>query len=137
MRIPKVVLDTNVFVSAMILIGHSNILIEKWQSDEFILLFSPAIYDEYLEVIMRPKFKYTEERLRQFSELLTEKGISVNPQIKLNIIKDDPDDNMFLECAIEGSADFIVSGDTHLLTLKKYENIPILKASQFINELGR
>lgn len=59
----------------------------------------------------------------------------VAPQQKLNIIKQDPDDNVILECAIEGKAGYIVSGDRHLLALKQYRGIKIITARQFIETL--
>lgn len=135
MKIPKVVVDTNVFVSAALLNGKSTVLMEKWKEGKFILLFSPDIFDEYFEIIARPKFNQEEKDIRDFAELLTERGIAVEPQMRLNIVKEDPDDNRFLECAVAGEADFIVSGDSHLLNLREYKGIKILKIVQFLKEI--
>lgn len=135
MKIPKVVVDTNVFVSAAFLKGISSALIEKWKENKFILLFSPDIFDEYFEVIARPKFRQEEKDIREFAELLTQRGVAVEPQIQLGVIKEDPKDNKFLECAIAGEANFIVSGDRHLLSLKQYKGIKIIKLSAFIQEI--
>lgn len=135
MRIPKVVVDTNVFVSAAILKGTTTALMECWRNNQFILLFSVDIFDEYFEVIARPKFAQEERDIRELAELLTEKGVAVESQIRLNVIKDDPDDNKFLECAVAGEADFIVSGDQHLLALKEYKGIKILKIAEFLQEI--
>jgi len=134
-KIPKVVVDTNVFVSAALLNGKSTVLMEKWKEGKFILLFSPDIFDEYFEIIARPKFNQEEKDIRDFAELLTERGIAVEPQMRLNIVKEDPDDNRFLECAVAGEADFIVSGDSHLLNLREYKGIKILKIVQFLKEI--
>ena len=135
MKIPKIVMDTNVFVSAAILKGTSSILMEKWKGGKFILLFSPEIFDEYFEVIARSKFNQDEKDIRELAELLTEKGIAVEPRTQLKVVKEDPDDNKFLECAVGGQADFIVSGDRHLLSLQRYEGIEILKIAQFIRKI--
>ena len=135
MKIPKVVVDTNVFVSAALLNGKSTVLMEKWKEGKFILLFSPDIFDEYFEIIARPKFNQEEKDIRDFAELLTERGIAVEPQMRLNIVKEDPDDNRFLECAVAGEADFIVSGDSNLLNLREYKGIKILKIVQFLKEI--
>jgi len=56
----------------------------------------------------------------------------VEPKKKLELIKDDPDDNIVLECALEGNVDYIISGDEHLLELKKFENIRIVSANDFL-----
>ncbi len=136
MKIPKVVLDTNVFISSILLKGPSSAIIEKWKEDLFILLFSADIFDEYFEVIARPKFDQEETAIRELATLITEKGVAIETKTKINIIKDDPDDNKFLECAVDGEANFIVSGDKHLLDIKKYHHIKILSINQFIKEIG-
>ena len=135
MKIPKVVVDTNVFISAAFLKGISSVLIEKWKENKFILLFSPDIFDEYFEVIARPKFRQEEKDIRELAELLTERGVAVEPQTQLDVIKEDPNDNKFLECAIAGEANFIISGDRHLLNLKQYKGIKVLKLSAFLKEI--
>ncbi len=63
---------------------------------------------------------------------LAELGKLVHPEIKSNVIKDDPSDNMYLECAIEGEADFIISGDKHLKDLKSYKGIKIIDPVTFL-----
>ncbi|MCK4400902.1 putative toxin-antitoxin system toxin component, PIN family [bacterium] len=132
MRTTKVVIDTNVFVSAAVLKKASSVIMEMWKNDKFILLFSPDIFDEYFEVIARPKFKQEERDIRELAKLLTERAVVVEPQIQLDVVKDDPDDNKFLECAMAGKADFIISGDHHLLSIKEYKQIKILTIAQFI-----
>ena len=136
MKIPKAVVDTNVFVSAAFLKGMSSILMEKWKEDKFVLVFSPEIFDEYFEIIARPKFNQEEKDIRELADLLIEKGVAIEPQIALNIIKEDPDDNKFLECAVAGEADFIISGDRHLLSLQEYKGTRIVKIAQFIQEIS-
>jgi len=134
-KVPKVVVDTNVFVSAVLLKGPSSRVLEKWKEGKFILLFSPDIFDEYFEVLARPKFNQEERDIRELAELLTEKGLAMEPRARLKIVEKDPTDNKFLECAVAGDADFIISGDRHLLNLQEYEGIRILKISRFIWEL--
>ncbi len=55
---------------------------------------------------------------------------------QINVIEDDPSDNMFLVCAREGSADLIISGDKHLLVLGSFEEIPILTVGEFLSTCG-
>lgn len=94
------------------------------------MLFSPDIFDEYFEVLARPKFNQEERDIKELAELLTEKGVVMEPQSRLEIVEKDPADNKFLECAVAGEADFIISGDRHLLNLQEYEGIRILKISR-------
>ncbi len=128
----KVVLDTNVFVSAVLGRGPSSILLERWKAGKFTLLFSPLIFDEYFEVIAHPKFDQQEQDIRALAELLAERAVALTPQIKVDVCKEDPDDNKFLECAIARAADFIVSGDQHLLRLKEYQGIKIVTIAEFL-----
>lgn len=128
----KVVLDTNVFVSAVLTKGPSSDLFERWKAGKFTLLFSPVIFDEYFEVIARPKFDQQEQDIRALAELLAERAVALTPQIKIDVCKEDPDDNKFLECAIAGAADFIVSGDQHLLRLKEYQGVKIVTIAEFL-----
>lgn len=137
MRTIKVVIDTNVFVSAAVLKKTSSVIMEMWKNDKFTLLFSPDIFDEYFEVIARPKFKQEEGDIRELAKLLTERAVVVEPQIQLDVVKDDPDDNKFLECAVAGKADFIISGDHHLLSIKEYKQIKILTIAQFIKQIHK
>lgn len=59
-------------------------------------------------------------------------AIAVNSKSKISVVKDDPDDNKFLECADEGGASYVVSGDQHLLGIGEYENIQILSPAAFL-----
>ena len=135
MPTPKVVLDTNVFVSAVLAKGLSSVLLERWKAGKFTLLFSPVIFDEYFEVIARPKFDQQERDIRALAELLAERAVALTPRLKIDVCKEDPDDNKFLECAVAGAADFIVSGDQHLLRLKEYQGIKIVTIKEFFQAL--
>ena len=61
----------------------------------------------------------------------------VEPSVKIDIIKDDPDDNKILECAIAGNVDCIVSNDKHLLKLKEFKGIKILTPKEFLSLMGK
>lgn len=134
MKKPRVVVDTNVFISAALLKGVASTLMELWKEDKFIFLLSAEIFDEYFKVMARPKFHQEEKDLRELAEILTHKAEIIEPRFKLNVIHNDPSDNKFLECALAGKADFILSGDQHLLHLKKFKGIPILKTSEFFEK---
>jgi len=87
---------------------------------------------ELLRVTEYPKFDFSPLQRLRFISLLIEIATLVEPKKKLKVVKDDPQDNKFLECALEAKADLIVSGDKHLLKLKEYEGIPIVSSADFL-----
>jgi hypothetical protein len=136
----RAVIDTNVLISGFISSKSSPAkVLDFWVSDEFEPVVSSDIIKEYSAVLIRDKFSVLgsiEERLSLMNMLLSlDQVILVNPQQKINAIKDDPKDNIFLECAVAGDCKLIVSGDQHLLQLQKYKNIEIITARDFIVRL--
>ena len=129
----KVVIDTNVFVSAILFDGELDKLINLWKRKKFTFLLSKEILEEYIKVLSYKKFELSDKIIKRiiYEELLPyTKNIKVKKRI--NIIKKDPSDNIFLECALEGRANYIISGDKHLLQLKQYKSIKIISFSEFI-----
>ena len=130
--ISKIVLDTNVLISS--LWGNKPYqVIQLWEKGEILLLLSQPILDEYFRVLNR--FSISEEDLDHLYVLFSnsEKTLFLHPKIKIHQILEDPPDDRFLECAVEGQADFIISGNKHLLNLKIFQGIPIVNPSQFLN----
>ena len=137
----RVVIDTNVFVSALISKKPSppfhiyNII----RSDRLILITSNAILKEFDDVFNREEIaklhKFSHEKIQTILQEVREKSFIVSETMPLHVIKNDPDDDKFLVAAIEGNADYIVSGDHHLLDLKKYEGISILSPKDFVDLL--
>jgi len=130
----RVVIDTNVFISAILFRGELNKLVDLWQKNEFLFLISPEVLNEYIWVLSYPKFRLSGNEVKHViqEELLP----FVKPLIvkaEPNIIKTDPSDNKFLSLAMEGKADYIVSGDKHLLELKKYGEIRIAPLKNFLS----
>ncbi|MDK2902184.1 MAG: uncharacterized protein PWQ93_103 [Clostridiales bacterium] len=133
----RAVIDTNVLISG--LISNKSFptkVLDFWVSDKFEPVVSSDIIKEYSTVLIRDKFSVLgsiEERLSLMNMLLSfDQVILINPQQKIDIIKDDPKDNIFLECAVTGDCKLIVSGDQHLLKLPKYKSIEIITARDFI-----
>jgi len=129
----KVVIDTNVFVSAILFDGELDKLINLWKRKKFTFLLSKEILEEYIKVLSYKKFELSDKIIKRiiYEELLPyTKNIKVKKRI--NIIKKDPSDNIFLECALEGRANYIISGDKHLLQLKQYKSIKIISFHEFI-----
>lgn len=127
----RVVIDTNIIVSGY-LGGALEVIIVAWKSGKFTLVVSDAIADEYRTVLKRPKFKIERAELDDFSALLLNKAEFIIPLETVNAILADPTDNKFLEAAITGYANLIVSGDNHLLELKSFREIPIITAREFV-----
>ena len=122
----KFVFDTNVFVSALISKrGNPALLLDRVKKS-YTLFISKDILSELKDVISRDKFGYTDEEINTFVEAIISFSDIVNPEIVIEAIKADPDDNKILECAVAAGASYIVSGDNHLLELKEYGKIKII-----------
>jgi uncharacterized protein len=131
----RVVLDTNAVVSALLFTGISSELVSLWQKDLIILLLSREILDEYLRVFSYPKFKLSEEEIKELiqEEILPYAEV-VRPKRRLRVVQRDPSDNKFLECAVAGKARVIISGDKDLLSLGRYRQVRIQTPAQFLAE---
>lgn len=131
---PKVVVDTNVFVSAhLISKGNPARIIDRWTEDKYDLVLSKPVVEEIIKVLHRKEIKV--ERIERLLSLISQKATMVTPEKEISVIKNDPDDNKFIECAVKGKADYIVSGDKHLLDLEKYKGIKILTPKEFLDIL--
>ena len=135
METERVVIDTNVVVSALLFGGEINKIVSLWQKKKIVLLASKEVIDEYIKVLSYPKFNLAKEEIEYIvkQEILPFiEPINVSTQIK--IIKDDPSDNKFISLAVDGRAQYIVSGDKHLLKLKNYQKVKIVTAKQFLEK---
>jgi len=131
----KVVIDTNVIISAILFGGIPGELISLWKSSRIKPLASKEIIDEYIKVFAYPKFELSEVEINYilYFEILPYFNI-VETKLGRVIVKKDPSDDKFIHCAKAGEARLIISGDRHLLALRKYQNIKILTPFQFLKE---
>ncbi|WP_330205133.1 putative toxin-antitoxin system toxin component, PIN family [Cyanobacterium sp. Dongsha4] len=130
----RVVIDTNIFVSALLFENSLPFQVVKLAEKTGIILFSEATLGELKQVLSRKKFdKYVtlQEREAFLLKLMTA-GENVVIHRKITACRDEKD-NKFLELAINGNADFIITGDNDLLVLNPFENIPIINPDVFIN----
>jgi len=129
----KVVIDTNVFISAILFGDTPGKLIPLWKTGRILPLLSKPILDEYLKVLAYPKFQLSENDINYilYAETLPFFNV-VFPVSKKNIVKNDPTDDKFIHCAEAGNARVIVSGDHHLLNLGSYQSISIQTPSEFL-----
>jgi putative PIN family toxin of toxin-antitoxin system len=130
----RVVIDTNVMVSAY-LGGRLETIIVAWIEGKFVLTVSNQIVNEYINVLSRPKFKIARAELDDFAALILSKAEFVVPGESIRVVEADPSDNKFLEAAVTGQADYIISGDKHLRDLKEFRGIAILSPSAFLEQL--
>jgi len=132
----RVVADSNVLVSALLWTGTPYEIIKLAENKKIKLYSSLPIIEEISEVLIRPKFIERIGELKTTPEELIESLLSiveiVHPILFINEIKSDSDDNRILECGIAAGADFIVSGDPHLLRIKSFRNIPIVTPRKFV-----
>lgn len=131
----RVVLDTNVFVSAFTHPGGLHAALwEIARGGSVSLIVSPPIIGELAEVL-RLKFRWKEESITQTLKHVTRAADIVLPAVRVRSVPADPDDDRIIECAVAGHADLIVSGDKHLLRLKRYGEIAIISPRQFYRML--
>ncbi|MCH7681065.1 putative toxin-antitoxin system toxin component, PIN family [candidate division KSB1 bacterium] len=129
----RVVLDTNVFISSFLGTGTPRKIIDFWKEGKITICLSKEIVDEYVEVLERLGLsgeKGVEEFLQLFARNFHSLFTAKTPN--LEIVKNDPDDNKFFECAVALKAQFIISGDKAVLKIENYMGIKILSPKQFI-----
>ncbi|MBF0339177.1 MAG: putative toxin-antitoxin system toxin component, PIN family [Nitrospirae bacterium] len=128
----KVVLDTNIIVSAVAFGRLPANILERAVEGEFINITSDFILQE-VETVLIKKFRWSIQDAQDVITLLLGFSELVQPQVQI-VALDYPPDNHILECAIAGKADLIVTGDKkHLLPLKQYEGIRILSVGAFLD----
>lgn len=118
-KVIRAVLDTNIFLRALIRKGNiSHKILQLWQQDKFLLITSEDILNEISEVLKRSslveKFGYDKNRVDQLIDLIRQKAIFVKPEFSLNLCRDEHDDK-FIDCAILGRAKFLISEDKDII----------------------
>ena len=127
----KVVFDTNIFVSALVIPGsQAEKAVLRIIEGHDVLLLSKEILDELLSVLSS-KFSRDKEEISRVAVILSEMAEWVEPNEKINVLSDEPD-NRILECAASGNADAIVTGDKELLRLKRYGNTKIISLKVYL-----
>jgi len=134
----KIVVDANIFASGLIK-PNSNPgkILDLIKQNQVELVISPGIIKEIKRILLYPKIQKYHRRGPQeideyFEDILMFAWI-VEGKETIDVIKDDPTDNKYLACAHEGEADYIVSGDHHLLDLGAYQGIDIIKTKAFLS----
>ena len=137
----RVVIDANVFVSAA-LKPHSkpSKIINLVKEGKIALVLSHAILEELRKVFRYPKIRkelrLTVSEIDETLAKIAQGAVLAPGKIKIKAVKDDPEDNRYLECAVEGQADYIISGDRHLTKLKFFQGIIIIDPAAFLELIG-
>ncbi len=129
---PKVVIDTNVFVSGLTFKGKPREILDLvWRGDIEASISSFILRE--VEETLKKDFGWDRDQIRNTIEKIKAKTILIYPKNKVSVIKEKDDDNRILECAIEGDVQYLISGDSkHLLPLKEYQKTKILSPAEFL-----
>ena len=135
-KVERVVVDTNVLISALLFKGALSRFVELWQKGKIVPVISKKIFEELRVVLEYPKFSFSKDELKSIIEheiLPYFEIVEVKEEVK-GVCRD-PEDDKFIWCALSASADYIVSGDKDLCDLKQYGPIKIVRASDFLKTL--
>jgi putative PIN family toxin of toxin-antitoxin system len=127
----RIALDTNIYVSAFEFGGGPMRLLQMGMDGEVEVALSQPIIDETMRVL-RIKFGWSDTDLHDALLVMESCTTKVTPTEALNVVLDDPDDDRVLECAAAAQADYLVTGDKHLLKLGSYRATRIVKAAEFL-----
>ena len=128
----RIVIDTNIYISAILFDGKPEAIIKLAAAENVTLYTSHAITAEVAGVL-KNKFSWTNQQVEYTDQFLRDISVLVTPTGSIDIIKTDDADNRILECALECKADYIVTGDRkHLLTLKRYQETAIVDSAEFL-----
>jgi putative PIN family toxin of toxin-antitoxin system len=128
----KVVIDANVWISALLDGKNALSIVDKLGHDQFQLMFAEPLIIELTDVLSRPKFaKIRPGRSEQLIALIREKATLIALE-NIPKVSRDPKDDVYLACAVASQADFLVSGDDDLLTLKEHQGTKIVTPRQFL-----
>jgi putative PIN family toxin of toxin-antitoxin system len=136
----KLVLDANTLISGFFWEGNEAELIRKIERKDVLFFTNREILAEIREVIARSKFEkvmfnanLTADQI--ISKIISLSHIVVGPKLGIKVVKEDRSDNKFLECAVQAKVDYIVSGDKHLLNLREFQGIKIVKTKEVLSLL--
>ncbi|MCX6709003.1 MAG: putative toxin-antitoxin system toxin component, PIN family, partial [Candidatus Woesearchaeota archaeon] len=133
----KTVIDTNVFISAFGWKGNPIEIIRLVEQGDITLLLSIQQLQEINRVLRYPRIHFSEQQIKERMQLIFDIAQIVDIKGNLNVIKEDPSDNIILETAIEHNAEYVITGDKHLLKLKQYKNVKIVTPKEFLLKTGR
>ncbi len=132
----RVVADTNIYISALNFAGTADEVLALGRAGVIALFISPPILAE-IEGVLHRKFRWTAPRVREAARAIRSLAALVHPAESVNVVLQDEPDNRILECALAARADVIVTGDQHLLKLRRFRDILITSPRDFLNATTR
>lgn len=138
----RVVVDTNILISALISKKPSPPfqIYQLIKSGNFLLITSSTILEELEDVITREEIvklhQRTSGQIKEILEEIIETSYIIPGLVNVEVVKEDPDDDKFIAAAIEGRADYIITGDKPLLNIKEYHGIKIISPREFVKSLN-
>jgi putative PIN family toxin of toxin-antitoxin system len=130
--IRRAVFDTNVLISAYLWGGVPRRALDIIRNERCELVLAQPAIEEFVRVLGYRKFGFSPEQIEPFVDDLTSHAIIVQPRHTVEVVTQDPSDNLFLEIALQGNCTALVSGDRHLLDIKQYRRIRILSPTEFV-----
>ena len=130
----KLVLDTNIYISAFYWGGNSQKIIDRISEGIDELYISDQIINEISEVMARPKFQTNKEIINGYVKTILKSSKKVFVEGNVKGVCRDKDDDDKLECALICEADFIITGDEDLLIMKNYENVKIITQREYLEK---
>jgi len=131
----KIVCDTNVLISGVLFGGHARKILQLASRGVLINFLSPDILREVEDVLRRSRFGLRPDHVLEIVALFKDTFEIVIPSLRVQAVQSDPEDNHVIEAALEAGAEFIISGDNHLLKLKEWEGIRVVSPAQFIETI--
>jgi putative PIN family toxin of toxin-antitoxin system len=125
-----------VVLSGVLWGGNPLRILELWAQNRITVFASDAISEEYQRVLMRKRHGQPVPELTRWVDFIHARIHLVTPRHHFMLCRD-PDDDKFLDCAVEAKVDFLVSGDGDLLALREIEGIPIMTAGRFLRTYSR
>ena len=133
----RVVIDTNVLVSAIISDGKPRALLQKGLDRQFSIVISDQLLDELFTVLNRPKLKTSKDEIDKIMLAMKKSAEVVKVRSKFKAVNNDPKDDAIVHAACDGQADMIVSGDGHLLDLESFRGIKIVSVREMLELLKK
>ena len=129
---PRIVADTNIYISALNFAGTADEVLALGRAGLIEIFISPAILDE-ISGVLAAKFRWSAARVREARAAIRTFTILVHPQETVSLVREDEADNRILECALAAGADAIVTGDHHLLKLRRFRSSRITTPREFLD----
>ncbi|MBI3623370.1 putative toxin-antitoxin system toxin component, PIN family [Candidatus Pacearchaeota archaeon] len=137
----KITTDTNVLISSTFWEGASDKIMQRVENKEVELILSRELVNEFTRALdydeIKDKIKDKNLEVRRSVEKVISISTIVEPTQKFDVVKEDLDDNKVIDCAVEGNVDYIITQDNHLLKIKDFKRIKIVKPEEFLDILSK